>query len=257
MRPRCSDTRSQGVRESAGDEGKAKKRRRGLAYNAAELVRYFFTGGNTCASFGWAYNWDSRDNGLVEEGLEFVPKLRGPIEDHTRRWRANAEDMLAKGSAHILSFNECDIASQYNTSSAEAADAHVEFMNLFSPRVRIGSPAVFNGDVAGEGPGLAPGGCAYDFCAVHWYSSRENTAGLLEYVRQASAICGCRPVWLTEFALVPLSPDDEDAVEWLREVLPLLEVMEHLEQYAYFMVEDGRLVRSGGLSRAGELYAGA
>ncbi|KAG7130935.1 hypothetical protein HYQ45_010345 [Verticillium longisporum] len=181
-----------------------RKRWRGLAYNAAELVRYFFTGGNTCASFSWAYNWDSRDNGLVEEGLEFVPMLRGPIEDPTRRWRANAEDMLAKGSAHILSFNECDIASQYNTSSAEAAHAHVEFMNLFSPRVRIGSPAVFNGNVAGEGPGLAPG------------------AGF--------RICGGRPVWLTEFALAPLSPDDEDAVEWLREVLPLLEGMEHLEQ---------------------------
>ncbi|KAM0269631.1 hypothetical protein ACHAQH_009696 [Verticillium albo-atrum] len=65
---------------------------------------------------------------------------------------------------------ECDIASQYNTSSAEAADAHVEFMNPFSPRVRIGSQAVSNSDVAGEGLGLRAWvdacrdkGCAYDF----------------------------------------------------------------------------------------------
>ncbi|KAH7363555.1 glycosyl hydrolase catalytic core-domain-containing protein [Plectosphaerella cucumerina] len=238
-------------------------RKRGLAYNAAGLVPYFFTGGNTCAPCGWAYNWDSRDNGLAVGGLEYVPMLWGPIADHTGRWRANAEEMLGKGSTHLLSFNECDRADQCNTSAAEAAQAHVEHMNPFSRRARIGSPAVSNSDVGSEGldwlrdwvDACHGVGCAYDFCVVHWYSPREQTASLVEHVRQASAICGGKPIWLTEFSLPPPSQDDIGLSEWLSDVLPVLDGLECLERYAFFMVEHGKLVRSGGLSRTGVVYA--
>ncbi|EGY20834.1 uncharacterized protein VDAG_02358 [Verticillium dahliae VdLs.17] len=237
--------------------------KRGLAYNAAELVDYFFTGGHTCTSCGWAYNWDSLDNGLTEWGLEFVPMLWSPMEDHTRRWKLNVEEMIGKGSTHVLSFNECDIVSQCNTSPAEAAEAHVEHMNSLAARVRIGSPAVSNSNIKGEGldwlqtwVDVCKGkGCAYDFCTVHWYSPLENTADLFEHIKQAAAICNNKPIWLTEFSALPLDQDGMEASEWLGAQLPKLDSLRHLERYAFFMVQDGRLTQPGRLNSAGEVYA--
>ncbi|PNH37779.1 hypothetical protein VD0002_g10315 [Verticillium dahliae] len=116
--------------------------KRGLAYNDARQVEYFFASSTMCESCSWAYNWDSRDNGLIGRGLDFVPMLWSPADDHTQRWKLNVEDMIRKGSTHVLSFNECDIASQCNKSAMEASDAHVKHMNPLSTRVRIGAPAV-------------------------------------------------------------------------------------------------------------------
>ncbi|KAM0268253.1 hypothetical protein ACHAQH_010011, partial [Verticillium albo-atrum] len=260
------DGRSQSCKASSDSDIRMEVRgKRGLAYNAAGLVDYFFTGGNVCAFCGWAYNWDSRDNGLTERGLEYVPMLWSPMEDHTGRWKANVEDMIGKGSTHVLSFNECDIASQCNMTAVEAAEAHVEYMNPFSARVRIGAPAVSNSNVEGEGLGWLQAwvdvckakGCVYEFCTIHWYSFPENAADLFQHIRRASTICGGKPIWLTEFASLPLSQGGTEAAEWLRAQLPKLDGLDDLERYAFFMVEDGRLVESGRLTQAGEIYAGA
>lgn len=255
--------------ESCDDSGGAhvsllSRRKRGLAYNNATLVPIAFAGGSRCSSCGWAYNWDSRDNGLTVQGLEFVPMLWGPIPEHTGRWWANVKEMIGKGSTHVLSFNECDIFSQCNTGAAEAAEAHVAYINPLAARVRIGSPAVSNSDIDGQGLDWLQDwvyacenkGCAYDFCVVHWYSPPADTASLFDHIRRASTICGGRPIWLTEFSPLPPDQGEMDYSAWLGAQLPALEGLDILERYAFFMVEDGRLIASGRLSPVGEVYTG-
>ncbi|KAH6705900.1 hypothetical protein EV126DRAFT_490666 [Verticillium dahliae] len=236
--------------------------KRGLAYNDARQVEYFFASSTMCESCSWAYNWDSRDNGLIGRGLDFVPMLWSPADDHTQRWKLNVEDMIRKGSTHVLSFNECDIASQCNKSAMEASDAHVKHMNPLSTRVRIGAPAVSNSNLAGEGLEWLQAwvdvckekGCAYDFCPIHWYSFPESTADLFHHIQRASAICGGKPIWLTEFSSLPLSQGGREVAEWLRGQLPKLDLLASLERYAFFMV-DGKLVANGLPTPAGAVYA--
>lgn len=58
--------------------------------------------------------------------------------------------MLAKGSTHLLSFNEPDIASQANMAPKQAAAAHPKYMNPYGDQARIGGPVVSNSGEAGQ-----------------------------------------------------------------------------------------------------------
>lgn len=252
---------SDGSDTGAGSGGSSGPKR-GFAYNDAHLVDNFFSGRRASASkFGWAWNWDSRDNGLAQS-LEFVPTLWGPIDIHTSRWKDNVESMIDSGSTHVFSFNECDIASQCNMDAAAAADAHVKWLNPYAGRVKISSPSVSNSNVAGQGldwlrawvDACDAKGCAYDFCNVHWYSPIEATETLYDHIKEAARICR-KPVWLTEFA--PLSNDDAAVSAWLEENLPRLDDLDELERYSYFMVSNGKLVNGNALTGAGEAYATA
>ncbi|KAM0329130.1 hypothetical protein ACHAQA_004426 [Verticillium albo-atrum] len=237
--------------------------KRGFAYNEADLVSSFFTNGNECASCGWAYNWDSSDNGLSQSGVEFVPMLWGPIDTHTQRWEENANKAIEAGSTHILSFNECDMPSQCNLDASAAADAHIQYVNPYSEKVQIGAPAVTNSNIGGQGldwlkawvEACDAKGCKYDFCVVHWYSPLEAADTLFTHIQEASKICGDKPVWLTEFA--PLSQDDSAVASWIETNIPKLDALEELERYSFFMVGEGsgQLISGGGLSGAGKAYA--
>ncbi|ROT40288.1 hypothetical protein SODALDRAFT_244766, partial [Sodiomyces alkalinus F11] len=233
--------------------------KRGFAYNDAHLVDNFYHGRSSGSKFGWAWNWDSNDNGL-SQSLEFVPTLWGPIDIHTSRWKDNVESMIESGSTHVFSFNECDIASQCNMDAASAADAHVKWMNPYAGRVKIGSPSVSNSNIGGQGldwlqawvDSCESKGCVFDFCNVHWYSPIEATETLFDHIKEAARICG-KPVWLTEFA--PLSNDDVAVSAWLEETLPRLDDLAELERYSYFMVSNGKLINGDHLTSAGEAYA--
>ncbi|PNH60838.1 hypothetical protein VD0002_g6856 [Verticillium dahliae] len=239
--------------------------KRGFAYNDASLVKNFFTNGNECTNCPWAYNWDSSDNGLSQPGVEYVPQLWGPIDVHLQRWEQNVASSIKAGSTHILSFNECDMPSQCNLDASSAADAHIKHVNPFSKQVKIGSPAVTNSNIPGQGldwlkawvDACDAKGCVYDFCVVHWYSPLEAADTLFTHIKQASEICGGKPVWLTEFA--PLSHDDSAVSSWIQTNIPKLDALKELERYSFFMVAEGngKLISSGGLSGAGKAYASA
>ncbi|KAH6705730.1 glycosyl hydrolase catalytic core-domain-containing protein [Verticillium dahliae] len=171
-----------------------------------------------CESCSWAYNWDSRDNGLIGRGLDFVPMLWSPADDHTQRWKLNVEDMIRKG-----------------VSNSNLAGEGLEWLQAWV-------------DVCKEK------GCAYDFCPIHWYSFPESTADLFHHIQRASAICGGKPIWLTEFSSLPLSQGGREVAEWLRGQLPKLDLLASLERYAFFMV-DGKLVANGLPTPAGAVYA--
>ncbi|OLN95397.1 Alkali-sensitive linkage protein 1-like protein 2 [Colletotrichum chlorophyti] len=233
--------------------------KRGIAYNSASLANAFFTSGTSDCS--WAYNWDSLDNGLTS-GPQFVPMLWGPVETHTNRWQQNADASIAKGSTHILSFNECDNAGQCNLDAASAAAAHVKWLNPFASQVKIGSPAITNSNIAGEGldwlkawvSACDTAGCAYDFCVTHWYSPANAAQTLFDHLQSVHEICGGKPVWLTEFA--PLGSDAE-ALSFVQTNIPKLDEVEYLERYSYFMAKDGVLNSGTGLSALGQAYVSA
>ncbi|GJC90469.1 alkali-sensitive linkage protein 1 [Colletotrichum liriopes] len=234
--------------------------KRGLAYNDANLVNKF-TDNKQCTECSWAYNWDSTDNGLVRHSLDFVPMLWSPQEEHTRRWPQNADAMLLSGSTHILSFNECDRPDQCNLDAASAAAAHVEYVNSYAGRARIGSPAISNSAAAGQGlrwlelwvwacDGL---GCEYDFCAAHWYGN--SVEDLLKHVASVHEICRGKPVWLTEFAIDVGS--DEQHAAFITAVAPQLDAVGYLERYAYFMIQEGRFIFGSTITSSGQAYAEA
>ncbi|KAI8293176.1 Alkali-sensitive linkage protein 1 [Colletotrichum sp. SAR11_240] len=235
--------------------------KRGLAYNSASLVSNFFSSGNSCEQCSWAYNWDSSSNGL-SESLNYVPMLWGPIDTHTARWTANADAAIKAGSTHILSFNEPDLPAQANLDAATAATAHVKYMNPYSGKVKIGSPAITNSNIAGQGldwlkawvSACDTAGCAYDFCVTHWYSPSDAADTLFSHLQSVHEICGNKPVWLTEFA--PLGSDDQIS-SFVQTNVPKLDAVSYLDRYSYFMVSDGVLTSGTGLSALGKTYASA
>jgi len=183
---------------------------------------------------------------------------------HTDHWDSDCESAIAAGSKAILSFNEPDHASQAAMTAQDAAAAHAKYMNKYSGDVLVGSPSVTNSGNPGEGLEYLQafmdacksqdGGCAIDFCQVHWYSEAAYVDTLYEHIEKAHEICDNKPIWLTEFA--PLDTDPATKDEFMKTVIPELEKIEYLDAYSYFMVSlDNLMSSSSALSTFGELYA--
>lgn len=229
---------------------------RGLAYNDGSLLSLF-----TGSKAGWKYNWGQVDDSTAFSDLPFVPMLWGATPDHTSTWESNANAAIAAGSDCLVSFNEPDNAGQANMSPAAAAQAHIQYMNPFSSKARIGSPAITNSEQSGQGTNwltefisACDGQCALDFVVCHWY----NPADAQEFVSHLADVhnaSGGLPVWVTEFE--PLGASDADISSFLTEVFSLLESSEYsfVERIAYFMVATDNLVGSTALSTYGEVYA--
>ncbi|KAL8281813.1 hypothetical protein RB600_005321 [Gaeumannomyces tritici] len=233
--------------------------KRGLSYNEASLTAPFLGSGN---KLSWAYNWGQRPDGLSAAGIDYVPMLWGPIDMHTNTWKKNAEDALNKGAKSLLSFNECDFPSQCNKSPAEAAAAHIQWMNPYASRASISSPSITNSNIAGQGLDwlrawvqACNGQCKFDFCAAHWYSP-PNPADLLGHLDKVHEICQGKPVWLTEFA-----PISGDKAKFLADVMKELDTnpkYSYVQRYAYFMVgvgDDKLMSSASALNTVGQTFA--
>lgn len=240
---------------SAPSTGSPAGGKRGLAYNSGSLLAPFLNSGTQCT---WSYNWGQTPDPAAPSDLEHVPMLWAPIQLHEPTWASNVEKAIAKGAKNILSFNECDHASQCNMSPASAAAGHIRLMNPYSGKVRIGAPAITNSGSPGQGLDWLQqwldscgGKCAFDFCPIHWYSPADP-AEFINHVKKAQKTCG-KPVWITEFAPFG-SPDEIDA--FLQEVMPKLDADPNVERYSYFMVQPGSMVSNGNsLSKFGKTFA--
>ncbi|EER41687.1 conserved hypothetical protein [Histoplasma capsulatum var. duboisii H88] len=227
--------------------------KRGLAYNNGGLLPIFLRIGE---SFSWSYNWNGRSSGDTSS-IEFVPMLWGARSFGS--WYGDAEASLASGSKNLLAFNEPDILSQANMTPEVAAQAYMKYMNQYSGRARLGSPAVSNG-----GPPLGlgwmknfldicGGKCKIDFLAVHWHGPAGNVDDFKRYISNAIALAknyGIATVWVTEFGA---QGDEWQQVQFLKEVLPWLDNNAGVERYAYFFVDT--LARGGSLSSVGQVYS--
>ena len=191
----------------------------------------------------------------IPSRIEYVPKLWG-LGDHIQNWESNAEKAILSGTAHLLAFNEPDVDSQANLTVPAAVAGYLDYMQPFSGKVELGSPAITNG---GGNMGLGwlknflsrCSSCTIDFVAIHWYNGGDAGA-FKDYVVQAHEDGGYRPVWITEFQ----GPgSEEEEITFLEEVLPWLDSQDYVHRYAYFMASEGSLISGRVLSRVGETFA--
>ncbi|TVY81556.1 hypothetical protein LSUE1_G002808 [Lachnellula suecica] len=132
--------------------------RRGLAYNDPPtwIQQHSRTSpAGEPSQCRWAYNWGSNMDNNVPANLEFMPMLWDASPGNTDNWHRNVGVALARGSNHLLSFNEPDRCSSDHNSACmspeDAANAHIKWMNPHNNEAYIGAPAVTNSVNKGEG----------------------------------------------------------------------------------------------------------
>ncbi|KAI0601855.1 glycosyl hydrolase catalytic core-domain-containing protein [Biscogniauxia sp. FL1348] len=233
--------------------------KRGAAYNDASLVSELLTLGG---QISWAYNWGSDSGGLVDT-ITYYPMLWSSASEHSSDWDSKATAAIASGSDCLLSFNEPDISTQANMGAADAAAAHIKFMNPYASQARISSPAISSSQNANQGVDwltqfftACNGECQVDFCAAHWYGpgGADGAAEFLQHLTDVHTACENKNVWVTEFAAESGSVDD-----FMTAVVEALETDEYsfVEKYSYFMVSEGSLMSSAtSLSSFGKIFAG-
>lgn len=243
---------------SASGPGCPQSCKRGAAYNNASTVSALR--GATPAT--WAYSWSIFDNGVLPDGVEFVPMVWGPQTQD--EWRLAIERALDTGSRHLLGFNEPDLSSQASLSPDDAARHYRQLLTPFSDQATLVSPAVTNGN----GPALGLNwmqsflrqcaGCNISALAVHWYG--DTATDFKRYVTQALGLAGqygLQSVWVTEFALNSDLRDQRSSPaseKFLQEVLPWLDAEAGVGRYAYFMCGEDYLVKGNGRTATGVVY---
>ena len=230
---------------------------RGLVYNSADLTQLF----SSSSVISWAYNWKSEPLGDLSSHIQFVPMLWGTKQATIELWTKNCEKAIASGSTHFLGFNEPDLDSQANLSPSEAADAWLKYLEPYAGEVKLGSPAVTNGQKADRGLNWLSEfldvchNCTIDFIAIHWYgqAGHEGLNIFKEHIAKARETAKGRPVWITEFQ--PQGDQTEQA-NFLAKILPWLDDKgkSGVDRYAYWKV-DGFLASGNKLTPSGAVYA--
>lgn len=174
-------------------------KKRGLSYNDPTLTT-LFNGPNSQIS--WGYDWGQVPGTGFDSAYEFVPMLWNNAAGATDNWFAHVEAAIAKGTDHLLAFNEPDYSGQANMTPEEAAAAYLLWMEPFAGRVKLGAPAVTNGGAPMGLTWLAEfmGNCTLctiDFVPFHWYDSAQNYWYFKAYIEQVYAQVQ-RPIWITE-----------------------------------------------------------
>ncbi|KAI0746317.1 hypothetical protein C8Q80DRAFT_1219816 [Daedaleopsis nitida] len=245
--------RRQNVRRQAPPAGK-----RGLVFNDVGLTKNFNSG-----QVSWAYNWDSTiPGGTLPAGVTFLPQLWSAAPEHSTQWQANANAAIAKGSTHLLFINEPDLASQSNTSPADAAKQWMQFMQPFAGRATLVSPAITNGAPPAMGTGWMDAflsecdklGCTVDAIAAHVYDSATNVAYYKQYITDLGTKYK-RPVLITEFGA---SGSVEQQQAFLKEMVPFMNGLQSVTHFAWFMTAIDNLVTAdASLLPLGQTYAAA
>lgn len=220
---RFSKTRVAARGEIVARSQNAKK---GICYNTLALPDAL--GG----AIGWAYNWDSTSAGLPS-GVAYYPQLWSDASDHTTQWNANAEAALDNGAVALLGFNEPDNSGQADMTPAEAVTAWNTYIQQYSGRATLVSPAITNGGAAWMTSFLSLcTGCTIDAVATHWYDLATNTAYFYSYLEDLHTSTG-KDIWLTEFMG---SGTEDEQNTFLLAVLPWLDAQSWIIKYAAFAV---------------------
>lgn len=179
----------------------ATQSKRGLAFNNPPQYIQNWSGVN------WAYNWDSVLPDDFPSSMEYVPMLWSDASTHTSTWLNNTSNALARGSGHLLSFNEPDGCGygQACMSPSQAANAYRLHMMPFAERASLGAPAVSNGpdglNWLQEFLALCVG-CKVDFIPVHWYDTATNFEYFYGYMQNVRDTFNAQ-IWITEVRIYP------------------------------------------------------
>lgn len=148
---------------------------------------------------------------------------------------------------------------------------HVQPIAEKYPELKVGSPAVTNGELSENG---TPMGCKFlkpfiegcdqqglkiDFVVAHWYdqwpADPTEQGYKLDYfkshLKNIHEAGGKRPVWLTEFGVWT-----GDQIDFLNKVMPWLDEQDWIERYAFHFAKPGVLLAEdmSGLSALGQAY---
>ncbi|KAL4738120.1 hypothetical protein BDV11DRAFT_216152 [Aspergillus similis] len=240
--------------DKSGDD--CAPRKRGAAYNDASLVSVL----TSTNSVSWAYNWALTSDGNLPGDVEFVPMVWDDAFLGEESFSQAIAAAVGTGSTHLLGFNEPDVVGQANMTASHAALQYRTYLTPFQTQLKLVSPAVTNSVLDSEGLGWMRSflqlceECAIGALAVHWYG--DSVADFRNYVNQAQELAaqhGIPEIWITEFALA--SPIDEEmSINFLSDILPWLDLQCGVQRYAYFMVEEGRLINDDQLSPIGKTY---
>jgi len=225
----------------SGDSGATGHAQLGLAYNDAKLLKTFLGTGSKAT---WTYNWGQYGDWNL--GVEFVPMLWGLKNDFQDSWDAAVKENLAKGAKCLLSFNEPDIESQANMTPEFAAEKHIQFMNPYAGKARIGSPAVSNSDRPLEGiPWLelfmdaCADNCAVDFLNIHSYGISADA--LLQHLVNVHNKFN-KPIWITEYKFPGSDEEAQVHLEHFVEQIENNSTYSFVERHAYFFVAEGEML---------------
>jgi hypothetical protein len=209
---------------------------------------------------GWFYDWNISTHSTPD--IEYVPIRQN------RWWPGLNQDWRARGSLHLLGFNEPDRPDQAKMTVDEAISAWPE---LLRTGLRLGSPAPADSGLPwlyqfidkADATGLR-----VDFVAVHYYRAYSDPGDAKGAARQLqNYLKGVhertkRPIWVTEWnnganwTREP-KPNERQQRDAIREMIEMLDETPYVERYAiYNWVEDVRHVKrkDGSLPPAGEAY---
>jgi hypothetical protein len=167
--------------------------------------------------------------------------------------------MINAGAKCLFSFNEPDNDGQAHLTPEAAAASHIELMNPFQGKARIGAPAITNSNRPNEGiPWLqrwfdaCAGKCAVDFVNIHIYG--VDTITFLNHLLVVHNAFN-KPVWITEFAF---GGSDDEVNRQLGTVLDQIDnnaTFSFVERVSYFMAADGMMVKGNSMSSYGNSFA--
>ncbi|GAA5964011.1 hypothetical protein JCM3765_007838 [Sporobolomyces pararoseus] len=221
------------------------------------------------SDLAWAYNWNSHlfeTNGeKVPSGVQFVPMLWKPDNDHLKTFEKDVEYWKGQpgGVTHILGFNEPDLGGQADMSVQATVDAWAQYMQPFAKQgIKLVSPAVTNG-AAPMGltflenfmAGVKQRGLKVDAIALHWYDSPTNFDYFKNHLTEAHDKFGL-PIWLTEYGFT--SGTEQQKIDFHSKMVPWMDSQPWIERYAAFGDFVGTFVDgNGGVLPLGNAYASA
>lgn len=216
----------------------------------------------------WGYDWEARVNDspswTLPSNCEFVPMLHDGGDMFVNAWKSgDAQGAIDAGAKHILSFNEPDHCGPSHEGGtcmdvATAVAKHKELVQPYADKgIKIGSPAVTNGQEAGKGLNYLKDflnqcdGCQIDFVCAHWqWAGATDVKSFTDHIETVHRETG-KPVWVTEYQ----APSGNDPVQFMKEATEWMDKQDFVQRYAYWSV-DAKLTNGNALSDLGAAYAG-
>jgi hypothetical protein len=209
---------------------------------------------------GWFYDWNISSDSSAD--MEYVPIKQ------KRYWPGLDQDWKARGSLHLLGFNEPDRPDQAKMTVDEAIAGWPE---LLKTGLRLGSPATSDGGLGWLYQFMDKADAAklrVDFVAVHYYRAHPDPGDAKGAAKQFhDFLKGVhertkRPLWVTEWnnganwTTAP-DPNEKQQRDTIAAMIEMLDEAPFVERYAlYNWVEPVRELKrkDGSLTPAGEVY---
>lgn len=232
------------------------------------------------AGVSWFYNWGFTPECAEEtDTMEYVPMIwsgQGVTDDTIEKLKEGKEEGLYK---NLLTFNEPDLDSQADMTVDEAIELWPQLMET---GLRLGSPAPAAVDSAwleqfmGQ---IEEKGYYVDFINLHVYQDfthPDSVQSLKDTILNLYDKYGV-PIWITEIGAIDVSslwqgytlydqPSIELAQKYIEEVTAMLESLDCVERYAWFVDSSSDLngtqytrlfdTDTDELTAVGETYAG-